>query len=174
MKALSTFCKGFDCVVVQPTASGKSICYQVPALMSKDKFLLVIFPTVALMESQVKSLTSKGIDAVVLGPSANNPSDFYRVFNGLDSLPSLVCMKPEYLIAAHKEQSGISRPGCLSMLQKISSSIAMIAIDECYKIFERSGDFRYLTKIQAISTIQTMPFLKGGSLGRETPAILSL
>jgi len=45
IEVISAFVKGKDCLIVQPTASGKSICFQVPALRNKERFVLVISPT---------------------------------------------------------------------------------------------------------------------------------
>ena len=99
LKAFEAFHNGFDFIVIQSTASGKSLCFQVSALLSPNKFVMVICPTVALMEEQLACLKGKGIDAVILGPSAKNPSDsVHRVFHGNGHLPRLVYVTPEYLI----------------------------------------------------------------------------
>ena len=63
---------------MQPTGSGKSICFMVPALLNPSKVCIVIEPLVAIINNQVKILQRKGIDALALGGIAGNlkPSSF--------------------------------------------------------------------------------------------------
>ena len=90
------------------------------------------------MAEQLACLKGKGIDAVILGPLAKNPSDsVHRVFHGNDHLPRLVYVTPEYLIGVDEQAIG-----CIEMLRESADKLALIVIDECHKIFERSGSFR--------------------------------
>ena len=61
---------GKDAIIVQPTGSGKSVCFALPALLSPGKVSLVIEPVVAIISNQIEVLQSKGIDAVALGNAA--------------------------------------------------------------------------------------------------------
>ena len=61
-----------DVVVVQPTGSGKSLCYIASALLNPGKVTLVIEPVVAVITDQVRSLKNMGLDAVALGRAAGN------------------------------------------------------------------------------------------------------
>ena len=63
---------GKGAIIVQPTGSGKSACFQLFALPSPGKVCLVIEPVVAVITNQVDSLQHKGIHAVALGRAANN------------------------------------------------------------------------------------------------------
>ena len=140
IEAISAFVKRKDCLIVQRTASGKSICFQVPALMNKDKFVLVISPTISLMESQVKSLIDKGIDAAYIGPGPCAKESFKWLISnvGKQDFPILVYCTPEYLMGID------GKTGAARSLLKISHQLALIVIDECHMIFQRSGEFRYV------------------------------
>ena len=70
LEAIELLQTGKDVVIVQPTGSGKSLCYTVPALLNPGKITLVIEPVVAIITNQVLSLRAKGIDAVALGRAA--------------------------------------------------------------------------------------------------------
>src|SRR5438552_19181533 len=63
--AISAVLNKKDCVVLMPTGGGKSICYQIPALM-QDGLTVVISPLIALMKDQVDALRNNAIDAAFL------------------------------------------------------------------------------------------------------------
>lgn len=140
IEAINAFVKGKDCLIVQPAGSGKSVCFQVPALMNKERFVLVISPTISLMESQVKSLIDKGIDAAYIGPGPCAKESFKRLRSnvGKEDFPILVYCTPEYLMGVD------GKNGAARSLLKISHQLALIVIDECHMIFQRSGEFRYV------------------------------
>src|SRR5260370_29476177 len=58
-----------DVLAVMPTGSGKSLCFQIPALMEKEKVTVVVSPLIALMKDQVDTLTQLGIHAAFLNSS---------------------------------------------------------------------------------------------------------
>ena len=64
--------QGKDVIVVQPTGSGKSMCFVLPALLFKGKISLVIEPVVAVIVNQVDALQKKGINALALGRAAGS------------------------------------------------------------------------------------------------------
>ena len=65
---------GRDTVIIQPTASGKSICYQLPALFEKGSFTVVVCPTISLINSQIESLKNHDINAASVGPVTGGSS----------------------------------------------------------------------------------------------------
>ena len=138
LRAVKAVLEGRDSLIVQSTSSGKSVCFQLPAIILKEGlFVLVISPTVSLMESQVHSLTKLGVNAVFLGSSSSTDWNFSKLDNistEEEAIPKLVYVTPEYLIGNEK------RPG--AYLKLPSHRIGLIVVDECHKIFERSGDFR--------------------------------
>ena len=70
LSCLDAIRDGKDAIIVQPTGSGKSVCFALPALLSPGKVSLVIEPAVAIISNQIEVLQSKGIDAVALGNAA--------------------------------------------------------------------------------------------------------
>lgn len=68
---IDSFLSGRDALAVMPTGAGKSICYQVPALMM-DGVTLVISPLVSLMKDQVNALITQGVKAAYLNRSLND------------------------------------------------------------------------------------------------------
>ena len=68
LSAINATMKGHDVILIMPTGGGKSLCYQLPALVSEG-VTLVVSPLVSLMEDQIMSLEKRGIQASLL--SAN-------------------------------------------------------------------------------------------------------
>ena len=70
-RAIETVLKGKDCVLLMPTGGGKSLCFQIPALML-DGLTVVVSPLIALMKDQVDALRAYGIDAAFLNSTQTN------------------------------------------------------------------------------------------------------
>src|SRR5687768_17199885 len=81
--AIETILQGKDCVVLMPTGGGKSLCYQIPALVM-DGLTVVISPLIALMKDQVDALRTNGVEASFLN-STQTPSEQVRVFQKVRS-----------------------------------------------------------------------------------------
>src|SRR6202046_5589086 len=94
---VSAILEGRDVLAVMPTGSGKSLCYQLPALM-RDGLTVVVSPLIALMRNQVAQLSANGIAAASLN-SANDPAENRAILDRLGRGElRLVYVAPERLL----------------------------------------------------------------------------
>ena len=136
--------QGKDVIVVQPTGSGKSMCFVLPALLFKGKVSLVIEPVVAVIVNQVDALQKKGINALALGRAAGSKKSFnYRqVFQSTHDEPLIAFCTPEYLFSTPSTGSCLGTVGQFSTLLAKMDCIGVITIDEAHKIFDRLPSYR--------------------------------
>ena len=145
-----------DVIVVQPTGSGKSLCYIASALLNPGKVTLVIEPVVAVITDQVRSLKNMGLDAVALGRAAGNNklTNFRRVFVDASNAPLLAFCTPEYLFGTPASDNFQATFGQFSTLKDKQGTFSLIVLDEAHKIFDRMPSFHpafdSLRKLQEI------------------------
>lgn len=120
---------GKHTLVLFPTGGGKSLCYQIPALVL-DGLTLVISPLVALMQDQVSQLRQKGIPAAFINSTISRSEVEQRLANARNGMYKLLYCAPERL----------ETPVWQNMMSDLS--LSLIAIDEAHCISEWGHDFR--------------------------------
>lgn len=123
---ITTTLEGRDSLVLQPTGSGKSLCFQFPPIYENKK-AIVISPTISLMQDQVTNLREKGIPAIFLGSAQlDKQAESYALEeNGEERI---IFVTPEW----------ISKPCNKSKLQDLArkNQLSLIAIDEAHLVHQ--------------------------------------
>ncbi|PKQ10692.1 MAG: ATP-dependent DNA helicase RecQ [Alphaproteobacteria bacterium HGW-Alphaproteobacteria-1] len=124
-----TVASGCNTLAIMPTGGGKSLCFQLPALM-RDGVTVVVSPLIALMRDQVRALRAVGVAAGAL-TSGNTEEETADVWRALDEgRLKLLYLAPERLAAS----------GTTAMLRRVG--VNLIAVDEAHCVSQWGHDFR--------------------------------
>src|SRR5579871_2007508 len=160
---IETILSGRDVLAVMPTGSGKSLCYQLPALV-RNGLTIVVSPLIALMRNQVAQLNGYGVAAAALN-SANDASDNRAILDRIRSGElRLLYVAPERLV----------RPDTLDLLKR--AGVGMLAVDEAHCISQWGHDFRpeYAalgTVKDALGGVQTIAFTATADAATRTDIV---
>lgn len=139
---------GRDAFAVMPTGAGKSLCYQIPALLLPG-VTLVISPLISLMQDQVKALNEAGIAAAFINSSLSNRAYFEVVKKAKQGLYKIIYVAPERLIT----------DGFIELAKH--AQISMITVDEAHCISQWGQDFRpsYMKIVEFVKLLPNRPII---------------
>lgn len=143
---IQSILEGEDALAIMPTGAGKSICYQVPALLLPG-VTLVVSPLISLMQDQVKSLNEAGIHAAFINSSLTETQIAKALRFAMEGRYKIIYVAPERLESA----------GFMQFAQ--TGKISMVTVDEAHCISQWGQDFRpsYLKIVEFIDRLPRRP-----------------
>ena len=158
-RVINALLSGRDALAIMPTGAGKSICYQVPALMLPG-ITLVISPLVSLMRDQVTQLVQMGIPAAFLNSSLTHKQYLLALERAKEGRYKIIYVAPERL----------ETEGFRAFAE--TAEISMVAVDEAHCISQWGQDFRpsYLKIRSFVVSLRKRPVL-GAFTATATKAV---
>ena len=156
---ISALLEGRDALGIMPTGAGKSMCYQIPALMLPG-ITLVISPLISLMQDQVRALKAAGIRGAYLNSSLTWKQYLLALDNARQGVYKIIYVAPERLES--EEFLEFAR----------SVEISLIAVDEAHCVSQWGHDFRpsYMTIAPFVEKLPRRPVLAAFT-ATATPAV---
>lgn len=158
-KLIDSTLEGRDVLGIMPTGAGKSVCFQIPALLFEG-ITLVVSPLISLMKDQVQALNAAGVHAAYLNSSLTERQYYKAMELARQGRYKIIYVAPERLMTE----------SFLSLIQAVK--ISMVAVDEAHCISQWGQDFRpsYLKIVEFIQALPVRPVL-GAYTATATKAV---
>ena len=139
---------GRDAFAVMPTGAGKSICYQIPAVLLPG-ITLVVSPLISLMQDQVKALNEAGVPAAFINSSLSEKDYNETIRRARQGIYKIIYIAPERLVTE----------GFLALAKSVP--VSMVTVDEAHCISQWGQDFRpsYMKIVEFVKTLEKRPII---------------
>lgn len=145
---IDSILEGRDTFAVMPTGAGKSVCYQIPAMLLPG-ITLVISPLISLMQDQVKSLNEAGVSAAFINSSLSDGAFYETVEKARQGVYKIIYVAPERLVTE----------SFVDLARDVQ--ISMVTVDEAHCISQWGQDFRpsYMKIVDFIGMMNQRPII---------------